>query len=175
MPTARTVRYAQEHGADSVLLYGASMGGAIVASFLERSDLAGSVRGIVLDAPMLDLAATVEHGAAHSDLPLIGGVPDVLTGTAQWIAGWRDELDWDAVDHLPADWLEVPALVFHGTDDDLVPISTSDALAAEHPDLVTEVRVADAGHVRAWNGDPVAFEDRVERFVDCVIHRADAC
>jgi fermentation-respiration switch protein FrsA (DUF1100 family) len=69
----------------------------------------------------------------------------------------------------------VPALVFHGTDDDLVPISTSDALAAEHPDLVTEVRVADAGHVRAWNGDPVAFEDRVERFVDCVIHRADAC
>jgi pimeloyl-ACP methyl ester carboxylesterase len=93
MPTARTVRYAQEHGADSVLLYGASMGGAIVASFLERSDLAGSVRGIVLDAPMLDLAATVEHGAAHSDLPLIGGVPDVLTGTAQWIAGWRDALD----------------------------------------------------------------------------------
>jgi uncharacterized protein len=165
------VRYAREHGADQVLLYGASMGGAVVAAFLARSDLAGSVRGIVLDAPMLDLGATVEHGAAQRDLPLIGGVPDVLTGTARWIAGWRYDLDWEAVDHLPADWLDVPALVFHGTDDDLVPISTSDALAAERPDLVTEVRVPGAGHVRAWNADPVAYEEEVGRFVDCVTGR----
>src|SRR3712207_8749138 len=50
----------------------------------------------------------------------------VLTRTARWIAGWRYDLDWDAVDYLPADWLAVPALVFHGTDDDLVPIRTSE-------------------------------------------------
>ncbi len=162
------VRYAQEHGADDVLLYGASMGGAIVASFLERSDLAGSVRGVVLDAPMLDLGATVEHGAAQRDLPVVGGVPDVLTGTAQWIADWRYDLDWDAVDYLPADWLEVPALVFHGTDDDLVPISVSDALAAGQPDLVTEVRVPGAGHVRAWNADPLAYTEEMESFLACV-------
>jgi uncharacterized protein len=159
------VRWAQEHGAVNVLLYGASMGGAIVASFLEQSELAGSVRGIVLDAPMLDLDATVEHGAAQRDLPVVGGVPDVLTATAEWMAGWRYDLDWDAVDHLPADWLDVPALVFHGTKDDLVPIATSDALAAEQPDLVTEVRVAGAGHVRAWNTDPLRYVEEMDAFV----------
>jgi pimeloyl-ACP methyl ester carboxylesterase len=159
------VRWAQEHGAEHVLLYGASMGGAIVASFLEQSELAGSVRGIVLDAPMLDLDATVEHGAAQRTLPVVGGVPDVLTATAEWMAGWRYDLDWDAVDHLPADWLDVPALVFHGTKDDLVPIATSDALAAEQPDLVTEVRVAGAGHVRAWNTDPLRYVEEMDAFV----------
>jgi hypothetical protein len=116
---------------------------------------------------MLDLAATVEHGAAQRDLPVVGGVPDVLTGTAQWIAGWRYDLDWAAVDHLPADWLEVPALVFHGTDDDLVPISTTDALAADRPDLVTAVRVPGAGHVRAWNADPAGYERQVADLIAC--------
>jgi hypothetical protein len=49
-----------------------------------------------------------------------------------------------------------------------VPIFTSDALAAERPDLVTEVRVAGAEHVRAWNADPAAYERRVADFLDCV-------
>ena len=162
------VRFVLDRGAEDVVLYGASMGGAIGAAFLERSELAGAVRGVVLDAPMLDLAATVEHGAAQRDLPVVGGVPDVLTGTARWIAGWRYDLDWSAVDHLPADWLEVPALVFHGTDDDLVPVSLTDELAADRPDLVTAVRVDGAGHVRAWNADPAAYERHVERFLECL-------
>ncbi len=162
------VRYAVDSGAERVVLFGASMGGAVVAGFLERSAHADLVSGVVLDAPMLDLGATVEHGAARRDLPVVGGVPDVLTGTAQWIAGWRYDLDWDAADHLPADWLDVPALVFHGTDDDLVPISTTDELAADRPDLVTAVRVPGAEHVRAWNADPAAYERQVADLLDCV-------
>jgi uncharacterized protein len=162
------VRVALDRGAEDVVLYGASMGGSIVASFLERSDLAGVVRGLVLDAPMLDLAATVEHGAERRDLPVIGGVPGVLTDTARWIAAVRYDVDWEAVDHLPADWLEVPALVFHGTEDGLVPVSTTDEFAADRPDLVTAVRVAGAGHVRAWNTDPEAYEQRVTSFLTCL-------
>jgi pimeloyl-ACP methyl ester carboxylesterase len=164
------VGYALDHGARSVVLYGASMGGGIVAAFLQHSDLRDRVDGVVLDAPMLDLAATVDHGAAQRRLPLLGtAVPDVLTGTAEWIAGWRYDLDWAAVDYLPADWLDVPALVFHGTDDDTVPISTSDELAADRPDLVHEVRVPGAGHVRAWNTDPAAYERVEGNFLRCLL------
>jgi fermentation-respiration switch protein FrsA (DUF1100 family) len=62
----------------------------------------------------------------------------------------------------------VPALVFHGTEDGLVPVSTTDELAADRPDLVTAVRVAGAGHVRAWNTDPAAYEERVAAFLTCL-------
>jgi len=42
---AATVRYAIGHGARQLLLVGYSMGGAIVASFLERSPLGARVAG----------------------------------------------------------------------------------------------------------------------------------
>jgi pimeloyl-ACP methyl ester carboxylesterase len=162
------VDVAVDRGARSVVLFGASMGGGIVAAFLERSDRADVVTGVVLDAPMLDLAATVEHGAAQRELPVIGALPGVLTETAEWLAGRRYDLDWDAVDYLPADWLEVPALVFHGTADRTVPISLTDELAAGRPGRVQVVRVPGAGHVRSWNVDPSGYERREAAFLACV-------
>lgn len=162
------VDFATGEGAERVVLFGASMGGGIVAAFLERSDRADVVAGVVLDAPMLDLDATVDHGAAQRELPVIGALPDFLTSTAEWLAGLRYGLDWAAVDHLPADWLEVPALVFHGTDDDTVPIAITDELATGRPDLVQAVRVEGAGHVRSWNVDPRGYERRESAFLACV-------
>lgn len=162
------VDLATAEGAERVVLFGASMGGGIVAAFLERSDRADVVVGVVLDAPMLDLDATVDHRAAQRELPGIGTLPDVLTSVAEWIAGWRYDLDWAAVDHLPADWLEVPALAFHGTADDTVPISSTDELAGGARDLVQAVRVAGAGHVRSWNVDPPGYERRETAFLACV-------
>ena len=162
------VEFAVGEGAEHVVLFGASMGGGIVAAFLERSDRADVVSGVVLDAPMLDLDATVDHGAAQRELPVIGALPDALTSVAEWIAGRRFDLDWDAVDHLPADWLAVPALVFHGTDDATVPISITDELAGDRPDLVQAVRVDGAGHVRSWNVDPGGYERRESAFLACV-------
>jgi fermentation-respiration switch protein FrsA (DUF1100 family) len=102
------------------------------------------------------------------------GVPDVLTGTAEWIAGWRFDVDWDAVDYLPGDWLHVPALVFHGTEDDTVPLRTSDELRAAHPDLVEEVAVAGAGHVESWNRNPADYTAREGAFLACVTAAAPA-
>ncbi len=162
------VDFAVDGGAERVVLFGASMGGGIVAAFLERSDRADLVAGVVLDAPMLDLEATVDHGAAQRELPVIGALPDALTAVAEWIAGRRFDLDWDAVDHLPADWLEVPALVFHGTADATVPMSVTDEFAAGRPDRVQAVHVPGAGHVRSWNVDPRGYERRETAFLACV-------
>ena len=81
----------------------------------------------------------------------------MLTSTAEWIAGWRYGVDWSAPDYLPGDWLHVPALVFHGTADDTVPLATTDAFRAAHPDLVQEVQVPGANHVESWNVDPAGY------------------
>jgi uncharacterized protein len=162
------VGFAVDHGAQHVVLFGASMGGAIVAAFLQNSRSASRVTAVVLDSPALDLRAAVEFGAGQRTLPGIGTrIPYVLTATAEWIASRRYGLDWDRVDYLPGDWLKVPALVFHGTADRTVPISISDEFRRAHPRLVEEVRVAGADHMESWNVDPGAYEARVSAFLGC--------
>ena len=163
------VAYAAEHGAQRLVLGADSMGGGIVASYL-RHRKAGTkslpVTGLVLDAPMLDFARTVEFGARQLEVPVLGHVPDSLTRTAEWIAAARYDIDWDAIDYLDdTSWLTMPALVFHGTADRTVPIATSRELAKEEPDRVTLVETEGVQHVRSWNADPEAYAAAVKTFV----------
>ena len=161
------VAYAQAHGARHVVLGGASMGGAVVAAYLEESRLpTGLVRGVVLDAPMLDLASTVEWGATQRKLPLGLPLPGALTWTAERIAASRYDVDWAAVNYLDStDWLDVPTLVIHGTDDKTVPVTTTRQLSASEPDLVTVREYKGAGHVESFNTDPAQYTDDVTTFL----------
>jgi hypothetical protein len=166
--------YALAHGANEVVLVGYSMGGGVVTSFLYESKLAGRVRGVILDAPGLDLDAAIDHGARSRTLPLLGTpVPAALTTVAEGIAGIRYHLDWDRLDYVDrADRLSVPVLLFHGTADPRVPITTSQALAAARPDLVRFVPVAGAGHVKSWNVDRARYEREARAFLDRVARPA---
>ncbi len=162
---ADAVEYAEANGAEDVVLVGASMGGAIIASYLEHSPDA-PVSRIVLDSPMLDFGATVTHGARQTPLPVLGNVPDALTWTAKQIAATRYDVDWDAVDYLDdSSWLTVPTLVIHGDADPTVPVESSRNLARSHPDLVDLEVVEDATHVASWNQDPQAYDSRVQEFL----------
>ena len=152
--------YAVQHGADELVLVGYSMGGAIVVNFLYESRLADRVVGAVLDAPMLDFGAAVDLGGRQQ------GVPGFLTAVGKRVAGSRFDIDWGELNYLKrADELAVPILLFHGDEDGTVPVETSDALASGRPDIVTYVRVAGAGHVRAWNVDPEAYQSAVGDFL----------
>ena len=164
---AAAVEYASRHGAHHVVLGGASMGGAVVAAYLERAEPeAGFVRGLVLDSPMLDLASTVELGASHRELPLGLSLPPALTWTAERFAGMRYGIDWSGVDYLDnTAWLSVPTLVLHGGDDRTVPLATSRSLAAAQPGLVTVRVFPGAGHVESFNTDPDRYLQDVTAFV----------
>jgi alpha-beta hydrolase superfamily lysophospholipase len=162
-----SVRWALAHGARRVVLAGQSMGGAVVAAFLQHSPLAPKVARVVLDAPMLDLRAVVNYGASQRSLPLIGaGLPAPLTWLAEQIASARFGLNWQATDYL-ADpgWLKVPALVTHGTADTTVPISVSIRLQELKPSLVTLARFPGAGHVESWNTDRARYTALLESFL----------
>ena len=154
------VKYALEHGALDLVLVGYSMGGGIVANFLYESDLSGVVRGVILDAPMLDFGATVDLGASRR------GYPGVLSTLAKAFAGFRFDIDWNATNYLDrVDELRAPILLFHGDEDTTVPISTSDRLSDARPELVEYVRVSGADHVGAWNRDRETYEAAVSRFL----------
>lgn len=164
------VGWAKEQGAQHVVLFGASMGGAIVASFLEHSPRADLVSGVVLDSPALDLRALVDaDNEAHRSLPVVGmAMPRLLTAAAEQVAGWRYGTDWAGADHLHGGWLQVPALVFQGTADGTVPPGTNERLRELYPDLVHLVRVQGAQHVQSWNVDPAAYERHETAFLSCV-------
>ena len=157
---AAAIQYALDHGAEDVVLVGYSMGGAIVVSLLYRSPLAQRVRGIILDAPMLDINATIDLGARQR------GAPGVLTALGKGIAAIRFDIDWDAFDYLQRiEEVSVPTLLFHGAADDRVPIETSDAFF-DRSNVVTYVPVPNATHVRSWNTDPARYENAVRDFLN---------
>ncbi len=160
------VRYALDHGATGVTLVGYSMGGAITAAFLENSELAAQVTQVVLDAPMLDLRGTAEHGAEQLRLPVIGAPPESLVWVAEQIAAARYDVDWDAVDYLDdTSWVTVPVLLFQGTDDLRTPSDAAEELRDSNPRLVTLVQVSGAGHVEAWNHDPQSYQRHLTEFL----------
>ena len=154
------VSYAQEQGVESVILVGYSMGGAIVTNFLYRSPLAAKVRGVILDAPMLDLGSAIDHRVRERGLPVF------LSWIGKFLAQVRFDVDWKALNYLSrADELATPILLFHGDADTVVPVETSDALAQARPDVVSYHRVPDATHVRSWNMNPERYEATVREFL----------
>jgi uncharacterized protein len=162
-------RYALAHGAERLLLVGYSMGGAIVTQFMQRSQLAPKASGLLLDAPVLDWQAVLSFNATEM------GFPSVLSKPVEWAIGARIDADWESLDAVahPEDF-QLPILLFHGTEDDVVPISTSDEFAAELPRRVTYFRVPEAGHTEEWNVDPRLYEQRLESFLRRVNPKASA-
>ena len=153
--------YAIEHGAKKLILVGYSMGGAIVMSFLYRSELADKVMGAILECPMLDLNATVDLGGRsrwHVRL---------LLPFVKLIGGLRFGINWKELNYLTrAHQLTTPILLFHGDQDNAVPVETSDRLAKARPDIVEYRRVAGGTHAASWNIRPSAFEAAVRGFLE---------
>jgi uncharacterized protein len=159
------VRYALAHGARGVILYGFSMGGGVVESFLHRSSYARQVRAVVLDAPALDWGAVLDLAASQRH------VPRLLAALTKRVVAWRLGLfSLDAINQLHDEAkIRVPTLLFHGRDDNLVPIDPSIEFARARPDLVTFFPVAGAGHTESWNVNPARYSARLRAFLRRVV------
>ena len=153
-------RYALTHGAQRLVLIGYSMGGSLVTQFLEHSSLAARTSAVVLDAPALNWRAILEFNAEEMGFPGFFALPVELA------IGARIDADWsslDAVQH--ADELHYPTLLFHGKEDQVVPLRTSEEFAKELPSWVTFYAVPRADHTQSWNVDPSLYDQRLRRFL----------
>ena len=153
-------RYALDNGAAGVALFGCSMGGAICMNFLYESALADRVAGVILDAPLLDFAASLSHAAN------VLGYPSLITRYGKLVAGLRFGIDWGRMNSLArAGELRSPILILHGEADTTLPAAASRALAEARPDIARYVGFAGAEHARAWNADSELYEAEVRRFL----------
>jgi uncharacterized protein len=167
------VTYAIAHGSGPVILFGMSMGGGIVMSFMHHSKLAEKVTGLVLDAPMLDFGKAVDINAAREKIPGTGiFVPQSLTDLAKLISFFRFDLKWNELNYLEAAGsLNLPVMLFHGQADAIVPVSTSDQFYEMKRNLVFRyIRKKEAGHCETWNVDPADYERNLKDFLESVFH-----
>ncbi len=158
---AAAVRYALARGAHKIVLIGYSMGGTLITQLMERSPLAGRVNAIVLDAPVLDWRSLLEFNAEQM------GLPGFLSLPVQWTIDARIDPNWNSLDALDhTEDFHLPILLFHTAEDDLVPISTSEAFAKALPHQVTYHHTPIGGHTEAWNVDPSSYDARLKQFLN---------
>ena len=155
------VKYAIDNGAQDIVLVGFSMGGAVVANFLLVSPLSEKVRGAILDSPMMNFNTTVDLGGRER------GLPRPLVVLSKTVASIRFGVDWDKLDYVSrADELVLPILLFHGDEDRLVPIESSEAFAEARPDNVKYITFDGSAHVGGWNRDRPRYETAVSNFLN---------
>ncbi|GIF46045.1 alpha/beta hydrolase [Asanoa ferruginea] len=160
---AAAIRYAREHGATGIVVFGWSMGGGITLTALRRLPVADAalVRAVVLDSPVLSWRAVIDYQAELRHLPA------PVTWSAKRFVEWRGRLSLARLDQHPGE-LTVPTLLFVDEDDLLVRTDRAHALAAARPELVTLVSTRGGGHVASWNVDPAGYASAVRSFLDRV-------
>jgi uncharacterized protein len=160
---------AAERGAREVVLFGWSMGGAIVLQLVTRSWAADRVRAVVLDAPVLDWRHVLDHHARLNHVPdAVGRLAQAVLQhrSARRLLGVDAPLSLDRMDWVRrAGELHVPLLILHSDDDEFVPAEPSRRLARARPDVVTYVPSRGARHTKEWNVDSEGWDSAVARFL----------
>jgi pimeloyl-ACP methyl ester carboxylesterase len=161
--------HAVDAGAQEIVLFGWSMGGAIVLQTLDRSWLSDRVKAVVLDAPVIDWADVLRHHGALNKIPgPIGSLSRSLIGHrwARRLVGVHEPIDvaltnWET----RAGELKHRTLLIHSLDDEFVPVGPSISLAAKRPDLVRFEPWKRARHTKEWNVDPERWDAVVRGFL----------
>lgn len=164
------IKYAVDHGAERLVLFGWSLGGSMALRAANLSAHSDRIIGLVLVAPVLDWAETLTSNGSASGLPEViarAGLKLLGSSAGRWVTGLNQSIDLSALDWVTrAGDLNTPTLILHGIDDKSTPVAVSDRFAELRPDLVQLVRFEVPGHSLEWNADPEKWESSVTRFLE---------
>ena len=135
----------------NVVLWGISGGGGPVSSWIQNTDDISKVSGIIYEAPVISFWESVEvNGAAR-----FPWLPQGLFSYFKIVTELRYGVDFDSMDFRDAVInSDIPVLLFHGDDDEWVPVEMSDLIAESRNKNFTYIRSENVGHVTSWNADP---------------------
>ncbi|MFW0184940.1 alpha/beta hydrolase family protein [Rothia sp. CCM 9418] len=158
------IEYALEHGAQDVVLFGWSMGGAISLQTMDRARHRRAIKALVLDGPAIDWLQLIEYQTKYNRLPLrIGelGISMISKPALNIFTGLKRPIELSKMSwtRRPGD-IRVPTLILHSLDDTYVPASSSQEIAMKSP-LVDFIPFFGATHTREWNVDPQKWTNTV--------------
>ena len=160
----KAIHYAVRCGAERIVLFGWSMGGAIAIQLALRPHLAPLIAGLVLDSPVLDWGSVIRANCARAGLPARAGdlaIPWLRSKGLSRLLGLPAPIPIGAMSFRNwAPLLTVPTVILHGTNDNSVPDESALTLEQLQPTLA-EVHRCAAGHTLNWDRDPVAWRTTV--------------
>ena len=147
---------------DNVVLWGTSGGGGPISSWLGNVGDKTKVKGIIYEAPVINFWESVEvNGAARYPW-----VPQQLFGYFKIFTEIRYGIDFENMNFtnnvINSD---IPVLLFHGDDDEWVPVEMSDLIAENRDTNFTYIRYENVGHVTSWNADPDNYVYQLDTFL----------
>jgi uncharacterized protein len=154
------IKYAKEHGATTINLYGISVGGSVVQNYLRQAppQEAAIVDKVILDSPVLDWKQLLEHRVKQR------GLPGWLAKSGLVVAKLRSGVDFTRISTAPHS-ITHPTFIIHSSDDTVIPNGPSKTVAAAQPELVKFVDFGKGGHARSWNYDSQRYEQTVTAFL----------
>lgn len=162
------VQYALDQGAEDVLLFGWSMGGAIALQTADRSPLSPRIRGLVLTGPVIDWVDVLSHQFRSHRVPApVGRLSQWLLSNeaGRRFTGLASPVDLKALNWITrSDQLHTRSLILHSVDDPVVPYRPSQELAQRNQ-LVSFVPFHQAGHIRERNYDPQRWDTHVRDWI----------
>ncbi len=163
------IGFALSHGAKDVVLFGYSMGGAIVLQTADRSRYRSMILALVLDGPVINWVDVLAHQAELNRIPAAVGQYGQLMLShplGRRITGLAAPVDLKSMDWVSrAVELRTPTLVIHSVDDEFVPFGPSAELAERNPEMVTFVPFSHARHTAEWNVEPQRWDAVVKRWL----------
>ena len=158
------IRYVEQNiNPDKIVLWGTSGGGGPVTSWLQNNPDSDRVDGIIFEAPVISFWESVEvNGKARYPF-----IPELFFPYIKLFTEIRYGVDFDTMDFRDAlVKSEVPVLLFHGDDDEWVPVDMSDYIAENRRTNFTYIRMSNVGHVTSWNADPVRYIFEITKFLN---------
>ncbi|MCU1516562.1 MAG: lipase [Pseudarthrobacter sp.] len=163
------IGYALANGAEEIVLFGWSMGGAICLQTADLSRYRHLIRAMVLDAPVINWVNVLAHHAEINRIPsLVGRYGQLMLGhpLGRRLTGLAAPVDLKAMDWVArAVELRTPTLIIHSVDDEYVPYEPSALLAERNPEMVTFETFNNARHTKEWNVDPARWERLVKAYL----------
>ena len=147
---------------DNVVLWGTSGGGGPISSWLGNVGDKSKVKGIIYEAPVINFWESVEvNGAARYPW-----VPQQLFGYFKIFTEIRYGIDFENMNFTDnVINSDIPVLLFHGDDDEWVPVEMSDLIAEKRDINFTYIRYENVGHVTSWNADPDNYVYQLDTFL----------
>ena len=158
------IKYVEQNiNPDKIVLWGTSGGGGPVTSWLQNNPDSDRVDGIIFEAPVISFWESVEvNGKARYPF-----IPELFFPYIKLFTEIRYGVDFDTMDFRDAlVKSEVPVLLFHGDDDEWVPVDMSDYIADNRRTNFTYIRMSNVGHVTSWNADPVRYIFEITKFLN---------